>query len=72
MEDTKKWYLSRGVWGGIIAAVASIAGIVGHTINIEQQTQIVNTIMVLVPLFASAVGGLMALYGRIKAKHKLN
>ena len=72
MEDTKKWYLSRGVWGGIIATISGIAGIAGHSVNIEQQTQIVNTIMILAPFGASTMGGLVALYGRLKANHKLN
>ena len=32
MDETKKWYESSGVWGGVITIVAVAAGYFGYTI----------------------------------------
>lgn len=44
MDDTKPWYLSRTVWGALVAIADTALQIVG------------------------AIGGLLALYGRLSAQ----
>jgi len=63
MDETKVWWQSLTLWGAIITVLAAVAGIFGFTIDIQTQKEIVEYIMV----GGSAVGGLMAAYGRIRA-----
>ena len=59
----KKWYESKAVWGGIITVGAAVAGALGIVVDVDTQGQIAD----LVTLALSAIGGLVAIYGRIKA-----
>lgn len=63
MDDTKVWYTSKTVWGSIIAVVAGIAGAFGFNIDSAGQEVISTSIVGAV----SIVGGLIALYGRLRA-----
>jgi len=69
--DTKKWYLSKGVWGSILVVTAIILRLVGHesiASAIENdQTAIVDWLSQAIGL----VGGLLAFIGRIKAETKI-
>jgi len=67
LNDTKSIFASRGVWGGLIAILAAGAGLLGYTITSDQQVQIVET----AALIAGGVGGLVALWGRIKATKRI-
>jgi hypothetical protein len=67
MNDQKAWYLSKGVWSGIIAAGAGVAGLFGWTIpegEVQNITEYVVSGIV-------TVAGLAGVYGRIKATKKL-
>jgi len=59
----KKWYESRAVWGGLIAVGAAAVGAFGIVVDTETQGQIADLIVVGV----GSVGGLLAIYGRVKA-----
>ncbi|QBQ54950.1 hypothetical protein [Nitrosococcus wardiae] len=63
MQQSKAWYQSRGVWGGVVTIAAAAAGAVGVVISPEQQDLIVNSVVAI----ATGVGGLLSLYGRLKA-----
>lgn len=63
MEETKKWYTSRSVWGGIIVIGATVAGGCGYVVDEATQGQVLDYIMTGV----TALGGLMAIVGRMKA-----
>lgn len=64
MEDTKKWYMSKSVWGGMIAVVAAVAGAFGYMLSPEDQASLTDAAVVV----AGAVGGVLAVYGRVKAE----
>lgn len=66
-EETKYFLTSKGVWGGIIAVVAGIAGLLGYVVSPEDQA----SLEALVAGIVSAVGGIVAIYGRIKATQKV-
>lgn len=66
MNETKKWYESKGIWGAIVAIVATLATAYGYNIK-GQETNIVELIMQIV----AALGGLIAVYGRAKAKSEI-
>lgn len=70
MEDTKKWWQSTGVLGSIVTVIAAAAGFAGYAITPADQLAMVDGAMklgVLVTDAAAFVGGLVSLWGRIRA-----
>lgn len=67
-EEAKPWYQSRGVIGGIVAAIAGIAAVFKVNIAPEMQSVLVDGLIGL----AGAVGGILAVIGRIKASKKVS
>lgn len=67
MNDFKGVLASKTVWGGIIALIAGVLGIFGYTLGAEDQATLVETITAI----ASAVGGLIAIIGRIVATKQI-
>ena len=67
MEDFKSIFASKTVWGAIIAVGAGIAGFFGFAIESTDQAQLAE-IGVSV---ASMAGGLIAIFGRVKASKKI-
>ncbi len=66
-QDTKPWYLSKGVIGGLVAVAASIAGLFHYSIAPDDQAQLVELITGL----ATLLGGGVAIVGRITASKKI-
>jgi uncharacterized membrane protein len=66
-QENKSWYASKGVWGGILAVAASVAGIFGFTFGVELQEQVVSYITQLI----GVIGGLLAIFGRVTAKQPI-
>lgn len=60
IDAVKPWYQSRAVWGGIVAAVAGVAGAFGLAIDEPSLVEISMNL-------SAAVGGILAIYGRYKA-----
>lgn len=66
--EGKPWYASRGVWGGIVSAVAGVSTIaLGVEWTDTDQSQLVELAMGLAPL----VGGVVAIVGRVYAKRPI-
>lgn len=63
----KKWWESKAVWGGLIAVGAAAAGAFGIVIDVDTQDQIAECVVVA----ATAIGGLLAIYGRVKAEQQI-
>jgi len=68
MEGTEPWYASKGVWGGLIAVVAGIAGVFGYTLDVPLQTEMISIITAVV----ASAGGILAIIGRIRASKKIS
>ena len=64
MENSKAWYQSKAVWGGLIAMLASVLQARGLEVSPVAQGDLAEAGMSLV----GAVGGLLAIYGRLSAK----
>lgn len=67
MDSTKQWWKSKTVWGGLITLGAAVAGAFGVSVDAETQGMIVEY----VSITASAIGGLVAILGRIKADKRI-
>jgi uncharacterized membrane protein HdeD (DUF308 family) len=63
MDDYKSLLASKTVWGGILALLAGVAGIFGYTVSPVDQAQAIDSVSGIVAAF----GGILAIYGRIKA-----
>jgi hypothetical protein len=67
MDDTKPWYLSRGVIGSVVAIAAGAAAVFNYQIDASLQAGITEEILGI----GSLVGGALALWGRIRASRKI-
>lgn len=67
MDGLKNWYQSKTVWGALIAVAASALQLWGLEIGAEEQGELANLAVTL----AGAVGGLLALYGRVVASGRI-
>lgn len=68
MEDQEKSiFKSKTALGGAIAIAAGIASLFGVTVSPAEQLALVEVATAI----ASAVGGLIAIYGRSKASKKI-
>ncbi|WP_180897660.1 hypothetical protein [Martelella soudanensis] len=65
--DVKKWYLSKTVWGALLAVAAPLLQLGG--IYVDEGTQ--GELAASITTIAGATGGLLALFGRISAKSSL-
>ena len=64
MEDAKQWYYSKTIWGALLAVGSSLLQIKGLQIGAAEQSTIVDSAVSI----AGAVGGLLAVYGRVTAR----
>lgn len=72
--ETKPWWASMGVWGSLVTVVASFAGIAGYTIGPDDQAAIVAGVGKAVTIGMDSValfGGLVSLWGRVRASKKI-
>jgi hypothetical protein len=67
MNESKPWYASSGVWGGVIAVLAAVLGLLGYSIGAEDQVALAGYVATI----GSVVGGLLAIIGRVRASKKI-
>ena len=65
--DQKTWYTSKTIWGGIVTLLSVLLSVFGYDVSAEDQAQLSNLIISIVTVVAGAVGGILAIVGRIKA-----
>ena len=63
MDDVKYWYNSKTIWGALISVGASLLHAVGIDIGIAEQAEVADSLVTII----GAVGGLLAIYGRLTA-----
>ena len=62
--NNKPWWKSKGVWGGVVAALAAVAAVFGITVDEVTQKVILDAIVAV----TAAIGAILAIVGRVKAK----
>jgi len=63
----KNWYESKAVWGGAVALVCGVAGMFGFSVAESDMASLEQALLAI----GSAVGGIIAIYGRLRAKTEI-
>jgi hypothetical protein len=69
MDTNKAWYLSKTIWGGAMALLAGVLNLQGD--DVQAVSEMVSAGSNHVAALISIVGGLLAIYGRVKAASKI-
>ena len=67
MSDVKPWYMSKTIIGAVVTVLALVAGIFGYGIGAEDQAALADYAVTI----GGVVGGLLAIYGRVKASKEI-
>ena len=67
MDEVKGLLQSRTFWGAAVAVLGGIGGMLGFTFGPDEQQAFVE----LATTIVTAVGGVYAMYGRVKATKKI-
>ena len=70
MLDAKNWWASRGVVGGLVAMVCGVLASMGYAATAEDAA-IMSNMTEAVLSAISAIGGAVALWGRIRATKRI-
>jgi hypothetical protein len=60
MNESKPWYASTAVWGGVLAALSPLIALAGYEVDAGQAADLLAAL-------GSLVGGALAVYGRVRA-----
>lgn len=74
MTATKSLFASTTIWGAALTVVAAVAGLAGYSVSAEDQTQaldLVGQVFGLWDRIVVIVGGAIAIWGRVKATHRI-
>ena len=67
MDDFKSLWASKTFWGGLIAVLAGVLGFFGYQLLPDDQAALVEGGSAV----AAAIGGVIAIWGRVKASKKI-
>lgn len=67
MIGSKRWWQSEGVWGGVAALVATVAGFLGYAVSADDKVAIEAVLVSIV----AAIGSGFAIHGRIRANKRI-
>lgn len=67
MLGSKPWYVSKTVWGSVVAILASVLGLWDFDMSAADQDRLVDMIVQLI----GTAGGVLALVGRFRATRVL-
>lgn len=67
MPDIKPWWQSKTLWGAIVTLVSSALGLAGLDIGDADRQALAE----LLTSLGAALGGVVAIAGRIAAKHRI-
>jgi Ca2+/H+ antiporter len=67
MTGSKKWYLSKAIWGAIILLVSTILGFFGYTITAEEQATFIDALLAAINAVGNVIGLILVFIGRWKA-----
>ncbi len=71
MENSKVWYLSKGIWGGILSGLVGALALLGVAVDANFVNVVSDKIVLVIPAAITVVGAILAIVGRIKAVKKI-
>ena len=71
MNETKKWYESKTIWGGVITLLAVLLSFLGIQIDEQTKQVLINETTAFASAAAALIGSLLTIYGRIKAEKRI-
>ena len=69
--QTKPWYMSKGIWGGVLAAIVGFLGLFGFVFPPEFVEAMSTDVVATVTAGVALTGGVLAIIGRLKAVKKV-
>ncbi len=67
MTETKKWYLSKGVWGAVLTLAGPLLASLGLELDDSTRSYVIEEAVALAGGVTTVVGGILALWGRLSA-----
>jgi hypothetical protein len=67
MNDMKPWYLSKSIWGGLVAVAASVGSLLGMPVGPADQQALTDAVLQAI----GAGGALLAILGRVTAHERI-
>lgn len=67
MTDMKPWWQSKTLWGAIVTIASSILGLAGLELGDADAEALTG----LLTSLGAAIGGIIAIVGRLKAKSRI-
>jgi hypothetical protein len=67
MTETKPWYLSKTILASFVTIAAAVAGMAGHPVGAAEASALTDALLQAV----SAVAGIGAIFGRLKATARI-
>ncbi|MFZ1681877.1 MAG: hypothetical protein WAT70_12735 [Rhizobiaceae bacterium] len=68
MLNAKPWYLSKTIWASLVSILLALAGLLGAPVAAIDSGQAVDAIL----QAASAIAGLVAIFGRLMASERIS
>jgi hypothetical protein len=67
MTDIKPWWQSKTLWGGIVTLGSAALGLAGLDLGDADREALIE----LLTSLGAAIGGVIAIFGRITAKNRI-
>lgn len=67
MENAKPWWQSKTLWGAIVTLGSGILGLTGLDLSAADREALIG----LMTSLGSAIGGIIAFFGRVTAKDRI-
>jgi hypothetical protein len=67
MIQTKPWYLSRTIWASLVGILLSLGGLFGLSVEEVDGVGLTDSLV----QAATAIAGVLALFGRLAATRKI-
>jgi len=71
INETKPWYTSRTIWGGLATILALVLGFFGYSVDEATKTLIIEQGPALAAGIAGAIGAVLTVWGRLKASKNI-
>ncbi len=69
--ETKPWYLSKGIIGGLVSVVVGVLAFLGHALPDGSVPFLTDQLTKVAEGALAVIGGITAIYGRLTAQKRI-